>query len=87
MNTDQQTTEAPVKPKQNPKAAFLIDQLKIVAKQSVHYKHLADNAKTSLKREYYKKKLGKNNKIAVGILVLLEKEGVEIDKEALDPKE
>jgi hypothetical protein len=48
---------------------------------------LVDTAKTPLKREYYKKKLGKNNKIAAGILVLLEKEGVELNKEALDTKE
>ena len=66
---------------------FLIEQLKVVAKQSLSYKKLIDGAKTSTKKEYYQKKLKKHNKLAVGILVLLEKEGVQLNKDVLDVKQ
>ena len=86
MNTLSHGLKIQIEPKSQ-KIAFLIEQLKLVAKQSIHYKHLANTAKTSTKSEYYKKKLGKNNQLAAHILVLLERQGVEIDKEVVDSGE
>lgn len=53
-----------------------------LASQAVDYKHKIDNAKTNLKKDYYKKKLKKINKDALAVLRLIEASHKDVSSES-----